>query len=778
MSKKKISMLLIATILVLSILALGGCGGDPNDPGFIYLPEYISLPDDVQSIDRSCYHDGMLYFTSYGKTGERTPEPGEPQPGDAEYYEGYYDIYGYTLNKINIDGSGYEQLTAYVPPAIPEGQQGSAGLSAIVVDADGNLWVAENASYYHIDANDMWVDDGSAVYLRKLDPTGAELATYDVSSWAGENSYLYINEIVIGADGNIYVSDGNQTVYAMDSNGQELFRVSDDNWINSLIKLADGSPAVTSYAEQGRVLKTIDAQAKSWGKTTEMPDQAYQFYSGSGDYDFYYGDNSNFYGYKISDGSSEKLINWISSEVDNYNINYISPLDDGRVLCITYNYGVDGEDGSQELIILTKHKSSEVQKKTTITMASMYLDSNIRARVIKFNKTNPDYRIMVTDYSDYNTDEDYNAGLLKLNTEIISGNVPDILVVNSNMPITQYAAKGLLENLYTYIDEDKELGGRDQYVQSVFKTIQVGDMLPFITANFSILTAVGSSQTVGAEPGWTIDELNAVLAKMPAGCKPFAYFDQQTALYYLCAIGMDDFVDWDKGECHFNDPGFIKMLEFVKTFPATIDWNDPENNQSEDQMIKEGKVLLMQAYLSDFSSLDYYKNTFGGEITFKGYPTESGNGNILSIDSGLAISSSCKHKDVAWDFIRYMLTEDYQSENYWWGFPTCQKVFDERLDKALHPENADTSGGGVVVYEKAMRASGSDIYYNEYQFTQEDADKVLAVINAADKTINFDQSIMNIINEDVAAFLAGSKSAADTAAVIQSRVSTYVSEQR
>ena len=41
------------------------------------------------------------------------------------------------------------------------------------------------------------------------------------------------------------------------------------------------------------------------------------------------------------------------------------------------------------------------------------------------------------DYSQFNTEDDYSAGVTKLNTEIISGNVPDIFV-SDQLPIEQY----------------------------------------------------------------------------------------------------------------------------------------------------------------------------------------------------------------------------------------------------------------------------------------------------------------------------------------------------
>ena len=49
----------------------------------------------------------------------------------------------------------------------------------------------------------------------------------------------------------------------------------------------------------------------------------------------------------------------------------------------------------------------------------------MRDMVAKFNKTNTEYRMKVTDYSQYATNDDYTAGITKLNTEIIAGKVPD-----------------------------------------------------------------------------------------------------------------------------------------------------------------------------------------------------------------------------------------------------------------------------------------------------------------------------------------------------------------
>jgi hypothetical protein len=100
------------------------------------------------------------------------------------------------------------------------------------------------------------------------------------------------------------------------------------------------------------------------------------------------------------------------------------------------------------MITMTKTPYTAVEQKTTLTFACMYLDWNIRSQIIKFNRSNSDYRIEVEDYSEYNTNDDYTAGLTKLTTEIISGKVPDILDTQPADP--PYARRACLKTSALY----------------------------------------------------------------------------------------------------------------------------------------------------------------------------------------------------------------------------------------------------------------------------------------------------------------------------------------
>jgi ABC-type glycerol-3-phosphate transport system substrate-binding protein len=79
--------------------------------------------------------------------------------------------------------------------------------------------------------------------------------------------------------------------------------------------------------------------------------------------------------------------------------------------------------------------------------------------------------------------------------------------------------------------------------------------------------------------------------------------------------------------------------------------------------------------MGDFIEYQTYKQLYGGDVAFIGFPTQSKNGSAMSVQGGLAMSSSCENKEGAWQLMRTILTEDYQTNNVWWGFPTNQDVF-------------------------------------------------------------------------------------------------------
>lgn len=779
MKRKKLLLLCLATMLLSALVICSGCGKDQNSanlPSFIYIADYVDMPKSISSMDNMCFIDDTIYFCEYGKISTQEPLPNDPKPGDDNYWEGMYDLYGYKLSKVNLDGSGYETLTNYESIVSQEGNMhANNSIVSLRSTADNTLWICENVNYYSYDAQGNWQDGGSQNFVRQLDLTGKELQRIDISSLqntANTGEYFYISQMQVDDTGNIYLACNDTGLKVILSGGQASFDITSDGGIGNVLLLSDGSVAACGWGNEGLELKKVDLESKSFGEAISLPNRAYNLFNGGGEYDVYYQDSNNLFGYNVSKQESVKLINWIDSDIDSNNMGSILPLNDGRIIATIYDYSYTSSANSIQLAVMSKHDRSEIAEKETITLAAMWLDSNIRSQIIKFNRSNPDYRIQVTDYSEFNTEEDYSAGITKLSTEIITGKVPDIICVNSDMPIQQYAAKGLLEDLYTYIDNDSELS-RDKLL--MLQAMETDGKLYTVSPSFSITTVMGATSMVGDTPGWTLKDLLDLMNQHPEA-SAFAYVDQNSIMNYMCAVDMDSFVNWQTGECNFNSQDFIELLEFAKTFPKEINYD--EEMESEATLIQTGKVLLYPISLADFNEYQIYKAMFGGEVTYIGFPTSNGVGHVAALNNTISISSKCKNKDAAWSFVRILLSKDYQHNNIWYGFPTNKDAFQYLVTKAMATEEYVDEYGDTIYPVTGNEWGWDNITVKIKPLDQANYDQIMDVINNTTKTFKYDEKMFSIISEETGAFFSGVKSAQETAELIQNRISTYVNEQR
>lgn len=787
---KRAPALLLVVILAMTMLsACNVKNTDPDNPnsnggpkGYVYVPEYISVPSEITNMQSVSYFGEKIFFTS-----DVPVEPDETETpensGDINIMPvapggpgGYYGMTETKLFKMNMDGTGLERLPGYVSPPIPEGSMGSASIIGMCIDDQGSIWLAEQGYFYHFDENGNYVDDGRSIDIRKLDESGAEITKLDLSSLLEQNEYFYVNGMSMDKDNNIYISDGSQAIYVYDGQGAKKFEITLDGWVNSIVRLGDGTVAVTSYESEGSVLKPIDPSTGDWMESIPLPVNAWNAYPGAGEYLAFFSDGNNLYGYKQGTAESEKLLSWINCDIDGNSITSMTILPDSRVACITASYNYVDYSQKLEMALLTKTDASTIPQKTYLSMATFYMDYNLRAKVIEFNKKSTQYRIEVTDYSEYNTQDDYAAGLLKLSTEIISGNIPDILCTTSQIPVEQYISKGLLEDLHPYLENDPELGS-DAVVKEVFNALEKDGKLYQIASSFGIYTVVGDANRIGSEPGWTLDDLNNVMSQLPEGTMPFApFYTRDYMLETVLAMNMNEYVDWISGKCNYNSEDFVKLLEFVSDFPEEYDWMSGEY-VDENQLIQSGRQLLRISNLYNFSDFQMYNAILGGNLVFKGFPCDSKNGNALIVDSGIAMSSKCRDKEGAWQFMRILLTEEYQTEGWFWGFPTNKAVFDEMVEEAMTPTTyVDEYGNTVEEPKMEWYVENSPI--TVYSMSDEEYGKFMDLLERTDRLMTYDNNIMNIIREEASVFFSGQKTAQECADVIQSRVEIYVNEQK
>lgn len=827
MKMKKTLCLIMALAMVFGLLS--ACGGgdgktDTETPEYTYVPTYTELGSDIGYVYNTVVSGGLIYvagevegeeiveqYQSYDENGN----PILDEEGNPVMEEYTYTRTEPAMFTVNLDGTDFKRMEAYTAPEFPEeAEGGSFWINNLCSVPNGGVAVVENV-YYSIpvygedggDGGDTAAEDTPVATgaplaatssdisvdapapdtsgqpmdyqyvekynLRVFDASGAQTFCAELSSLIESEDYFYVSAFAVSGTGEAVLMANGNAIYVLNADGslKGSIDTSDlSNGISNFVTLGDGSVAALVYGEDYAAfdLRPVDTAAMQLGEATaSLPTDAYSARPSGGGYDFCYNKGESFYGYKLADGSEEKLVTWINCDVNSNNLTSPYITEEGNIVCLSSEYSNTGDGATTYFITLTKTPYDQVPQKTTLTLACVYLGYDIKNQILDFNRKSSDYRIEVRDYSEFNTEDDYSAGYTKLITEIGSGAVPDIMVTDG-LPIETFGAKGLLADLWPFIDADEELGGRAGVMEPVFNALSQDGKLYEITSSFYITTIAGPASIVGTEPGWTYEEMYAALDQMPEGCELFSLGTTRNDVFSrICMLNLSRFVDWTTGECSFDSDDFISLMEFANRFPETFDWEHHEwtNEDSDAYRIKEGRQLLVTLSLSDPYSYNYYSEMFNGDMALKGFPDVPGSGAVFNMNgTGLAIASTCENQDAAWSFVRTLLTREYQ-ENYTYGFCTNRELCEENIQSMV--------GESYYSYDQV---TGEE---KEIIFTQENADLITDLINNTSMVADYNTSQINdIINEEVAYYFSGEKTAQDVAATIQNRVSIYVNEQR
>lgn len=735
-----------AGLIAACVLSLAGCGGKGGDgkgtaqgegtgdgKDFVYVAEFQSI--DIENVNTSVLSGDTLYYLD-GNYNEETEE------------------YIQQIGKIKIGGTTSEVLPIQFEP--------NNYVNSIIVEEDGNLLMITNRSEGE---GENWK---TSSYLKRFSPDGTELFSQDITALGEGIENFYIQGMAKDSQGNIYLQGGESNILILDKEGTKIGEAAVDNWINAMFTMPNGNVAAAYWGnEGGMVINEIDPATKKFGKIYKNLPDSYNGFSAAGENMLLMQGNNKVYAYDIATETSEELVNWINCDVDSDYIRSVSMLEDGRIFAVSVDWS--GEKAKTELIYLTKKPASEVTEKEVITLGTMYIDQEVKKCVINFNKTNQKYRIEVKEYGA----DDWETGRTQLNNEIVSGAGPDIIdLTYGNADL--YIAKGILEDLNPFVEADAEIK-RENYVEKAFSAYEREGKMYGIVPAFTISTVVGKTSDVGSEPGWTIDDVMALKASKPEGTELFGYGTKDGALRYCCMMSLDSFIDWETGECKFDDGYFEKVLEFANTFPKESQWS--EEDDSVPTKIQSGRLLLQEMGISNMETYQMHALMYGEPITFIGFPTNGGTGSYISPATSLGINSKAKSKEGAWEFLRTFLLKDYQENNVRWYFPSLRSALDAQFEAAMEEDYFEDANGEKVKQPKTTW-SYDDWEAEIFAATQEEVDAVKNLIEIVDGVMSNNEEVSNIITEEAAAFFEGQKSAKDVADVVQSRVKIYVNENR
>lgn len=753
--KKSTKTIIISLLAALLVLSFAGCGKKvDNSASFDKNTVYKETPIEV-SFPKG--FEGNSFF----KAGERIVFTGY------SYDETTYENHSY-IGSMNLDGSDMK-LTE---------MDASSWINEAVGLDDGKILALVDV---YIPSEDPEEYGESKTYLEIFDQAGKPVSKIDLR----EEMKLEYAYRLLNIEDYYYLQGDDGSFYQLDKDLKVVKKINSDEAtdFNRIYKLRDGSYVASSWTEGGMVFKKFDPKSFSLGGVMESAfDFApYGIYEGKASgYDFLLSDSTQYLGFNFGDNKATPIINFINSDIESTYFSVFEPLSDGNFFTIKTEYD---DTGSHIYVnLLTKVNPEDIKEKEILTLGCVWLDSSVRRDVVAFNKSHDDVRIVILDYQSYNTEEDYQGGYKKLNSDIATGKCPDIFVGSYDGQIASYAKKGMFIDLYSMIDKDSEVNKEDM-CQNVLDLMSQNGKLNFLTESFAVNSLIGKKKFLGERTAWTLDEMRKLEESLPNGTTLFVAKTREEFLSNVVGSNYYYYIDEVNGKCNFDNDEFIKVLEYTKGLPEGNDdfyttLYDEDYYQNYQTAFRENRVVLADTFIYSFEDIPRVMHgQFGEPITYIGYPCENGNGSTVQLNSIYAISSKSKNKDAAWEFVRTKFTPDYQNELDWY-LPINKNALRMVADKATKPRT-------WINYETGEEEEYEDYYYlggvemKISPLTQAEADEVYDFLLSIDKLNAYlSGDIYNIINEEIAPFYSNQKSAAEVAKIIQNRVSIMLAEKQ
>ena len=657
-------------------------------------------------------------------------------------------------------------------------------------DSSGNLWVVINTEIYGIDS-ERGIGSEYAYELLKISPDGEALLSINLSE-SVETAGQDVNGILLDKAGNVYVSCYDDSLFSIfvlsGETGEDMFHAREDVDMYSAVT-NDGRVVYRTYENGDYRLFTLDAASKSVASSMTYTGtrRMFDIFDGYDDWSICFFDGRNVYGLNLETLEEAIVIDFDKSGVDTIGVKDVCRVSDIEFVMVKIALANPEATGFYKLTYDPDYKTIE---KVTITLGAIN-GAGVAADAVKyFNKISKTTHIEIIDYgARLNNTESYMQAVLQLDMDILTGNAPDIISLGA-MSAAKYAEKGVLLDLTDYFENDPLLN-RDDMFENILDICTDNGKLYHLIPHFTVFTLIGKTSIFGDGSNLTMETVLEAATQYPDAVVLSTIYPDPLMnwLSIWLQFNLRELIDWENGTCNFDNEEFIEMLNIAKRFPEHFSYANPvdieEHLYDYEVKFKENRALL------DLTSLDYtrsariYAELFGEEVSFLGFPTKTTRGNTVAPRGDYGISESSEHKDAAWEFISTVLQNS--KSIYSGGQSTMgrSKLIAELKEERVPLGERDYSNG-VTLYSSMGAWSrpwnysspdGFDEYLLEtYHLTVAETAKLLSAVDNATRLSYDTPQITEIITEETEAFMNGARSAEETARIIQSRASIYVSE--
>ncbi|MCM1190570.1 MAG: extracellular solute-binding protein [bacterium] len=672
------------------------------------------------------------------------------------------------------DGSEASLVPLKTVPWTPDTEDGEAApensyYENCTFGADGRIYA--NRNFYKA-SDSSGENNESRHFLCCWEKDGRLLWEAGLEDCWPEEAYVYVKTISVAEDGSLsLILSGDRTwLLPVDSQGnpsaaRELSEEISELFERSItvLRQPDGSLLLVCYGEENweeQSLTSYVPATDTVGKTVPMPSASgwdgCSVIAPDGGSGILYGSRTGIFSFSPADAESKEEMNFINSDLNVSSFDALIPISDTAFAGLFY----EGYGGEAHLGVFTYTDPAQIPDRSVLVLAGVEVSDRVIQRVVEFNRNNDRYRIVIQNVEEYDSDEAVDADIAKITSDIFSGDMPDILVTDG-LPAETYAARGLLTDIGEWIENDPELS-RTEFLQNVFDAYSPDGKLYYVIPSFEADTMIGASSVVGDRTSWTLADAVQLLQTLPDGTNLIPETSQASFLGTALAYCGGSLTDVGTGKCSFQSQDFLAILEYAKSLPKEAGPFGEDYWRNYEAQFSEGRTVLADMTVSSFEGIAYYINgIFGEEISYIGFPSGNGSGAYLRARESYAVSARCACPEGAWEFVRYYLTDEYQS-CLKTGLPVQKKYFLERAGAALTDS----------------RAYGAENESGPPPLTEEQLKKLTDFIFSVTERYYANEDITKILDEETQAFFAGDKTAEETAKIIQSKVQLYLDENR
>lgn len=399
---------------------------------------------------------------------------------------------------------------------------------------------------------------------------------------------------------------------------------------------------------------------------------------------------------------------------------------------------------------------------TELTVFSLKDNSTIRQTIGEFQRRNPNVRVNFRVALDENASATTEDIIRSLNTEILSGNGPDILLLDG-LPVDSYIEKGVLADITALIDR---MVAENGLMSNLMGAYARDGKIYGAPARFTLPVMMGSTEEVAA-----VTSLEDLLKLTQAGEQdeppflraPQTLWDEEGTgmLMEFYDVSASAFLNQDG----VDEAALADYFRTVLALDESVKRYSPESNDAALTMVASVssngggyEIVDMGAYDLQAGFARFHCTPLSGI-----YGLENICSNLSQMDYGLdslfgrgqytpvgavGILSTSSQQELAASFVEMLLSPTVQDSYLSDGFPVNGSSLEKLVQETL------TSEDGTVE---------SDMGF-------------LDLCGTLDTPILTDQVVKETVLDQISGLLSGSLTPEDAAAAVVEKVSLYLAE--